>query len=78
VVVEDATVGIEAAIAAGMGTIGIGTASRVGSANIMLSNLVGVHLSDLQTQLAQTFHDSPELRLSKHLEQEKLKSCVCK
>jgi beta-phosphoglucomutase len=70
VVVEDATVGIDAAIAAGMGTIGIGTASRVGSANIVLTNLVGVHLIDLQTQLAQTSHDPPELRLSQHLEQE--------
>jgi beta-phosphoglucomutase len=71
VVVEDATVGIEAAISAGMATIGIGPATRVGSANIVLPNLVGVRLIDLQTQLSQTSHDSPKLRLSKHLEREK-------
>jgi len=50
VVVEDATVGIEAAIAAGMWSIGIGPQERVGAANIVLPNLIGVHLSDLQTQ----------------------------
>lgn len=52
VVVEDATVGIAAAIAAGMWAIGIGPSDRVGAANIVLPNLIGVHLSDLQTQLA--------------------------
>ena len=50
VVVEDATVGIEAAIAAGMWSIGIGSQERVGAANIVIPNLIGVHLSDLQTQ----------------------------
>lgn len=52
VVVEDATVGIAAAIAAGMWAIGIGPGDSVGAANIVLPNLIGVHLSDLQTQLA--------------------------
>jgi hypothetical protein len=67
VVVEDATVGIAAAIAkrclkqvaGGMRSIGIGPASRVGAANIILPNLVGVHEiaegrakpNDLQAQL---------------------------
>jgi beta-phosphoglucomutase-like phosphatase (HAD superfamily) len=59
VVVEDATVGIEAAIAkrcleqvaGGMKSIGIGPASRVGAANTILPNLVGVHDIDLQAQL---------------------------
>lgn len=50
VVVEDATVGIEAAIAAGMWSIGIGPQERVGTANIVLPNLTDIHLSDLQTQ----------------------------
>ncbi len=50
VVVEDATVGIEAAIAARMWSIGIGPQERVGAANIVLPNLSGVHLSDLHTQ----------------------------
>jgi HAD superfamily hydrolase (TIGR01509 family) len=51
VVVEDATVGIAAAIAGGMRSIGIGPATRVGSANIILPNLIGVHAIDLQAQL---------------------------
>jgi beta-phosphoglucomutase-like phosphatase (HAD superfamily) len=51
VVVEDATVGVQAAISAGMRSIGIGPITRVGSASIVLPNLVGVHLVDLQTQL---------------------------
>jgi len=54
VVVEDATVGIEAAIAAGMWTIGIGPSDRVGAANIVLPNLIGVHLTELRTKLDQT------------------------
>jgi beta-phosphoglucomutase len=51
VVVEDATVGVQAAIAAGMRSIGIGPITRVGAADIVLPNLIGVHLVDLQTQL---------------------------
>ncbi|MCY7337933.1 MAG: HAD-IA family hydrolase [Chamaesiphon sp.] len=54
VVVEDAPVGVAAAIAAGMGSIGIGSPSRVGAANIVLPNLSGVHLTELQTKLDQT------------------------
>jgi len=47
-VVEDAAVGIEAAIAAGMWTIGLGPVERFGgSAHLVLPNLAGVHLSDL-------------------------------
>ena len=51
VVVEDATVGIQAAISAGMRSIGIGPTTRVGAADIVLPNLIGVHLVDLETQL---------------------------
>jgi beta-phosphoglucomutase-like phosphatase (HAD superfamily) len=51
VVVEDATVGIQAAIAGGMQSIGIGPITRVGAADIVLPNLIGVHLIDLQAQL---------------------------
>ncbi len=57
VVVEDATVGIEAAIAGGMRSIGIGPTTRVGAANIVLPNLVSVHLVDLQTQFGQILGD---------------------
>jgi HAD superfamily hydrolase (TIGR01509 family) len=54
IVVEDATVGVQAAIAAGMRSIGIGPITRVGAASIVLPNLIGVHLVDLQTQLKLT------------------------
>jgi beta-phosphoglucomutase len=61
VVVEDATAGIAAAIAGGMRSIGIGPITRVGAADIVLPNLIGVHSIDLQTQLARTSRDPPEL-----------------
>ena len=51
VVVEDATVGVQAAIAGGMRSIGIGPTTRVGAADIVLPNLIGVHAIDLQAQL---------------------------
>jgi beta-phosphoglucomutase len=59
VVVEDAAVGIAAAIAAGMWAIRLGAGvgvdspieNRFEAAHIVLPNLMGVHLSDLQTKL---------------------------
>lgn len=48
VVVEDAAVGVEAAISAGMLTVGLGPIDRFKAANIILPNLTGVHLSDLK------------------------------
>jgi beta-phosphoglucomutase len=53
VVVEDATVGITAALAAGMWTIGLGAIAQVGAAHVILPNLIGVHWPDLQTKLDQ-------------------------
>jgi beta-phosphoglucomutase len=61
VVVEDAAVGIEAAIAAGMWTIGLGPVERLDSADLVLPNLMGVHLADLKTKLGKC----PESRHSK-------------
>jgi kojibiose phosphorylase len=59
VVVEDAPAGVEAAIAAGMWAIGLGPGDRFGgSAHIVLPNLMGVHLSNLQTQLGRCIHNS--------------------
>lgn len=52
-VVEDAAVGIEAAIVAGMWTIGLGSSDRFKTADVILPNLIGVHLTDLQTKLDQ-------------------------
>ena len=46
-VVEDAASGIEAALAAGMATVGLGPQERVGAAAVVLPNLVGVHFADL-------------------------------
>jgi beta-phosphoglucomutase len=61
VVVEDAAVGITAAIAAGMWSIGLDPAvgvapmddldHRLGAADIVLPHLRGVHLNDLQAKL---------------------------
>ena len=50
VVVEDATVGIAAALAAGMWTVGLGPPERLGAAHIVLPNLMGVHWPDLQAK----------------------------
>ncbi len=51
VVVEDAPAGIAAAIAAGMWTIGLGSADLVGSAHIVLPSLQDASLHNLQIQL---------------------------
>ncbi|MCY7336326.1 MAG: beta-phosphoglucomutase, partial [Chamaesiphon sp.] len=48
VVVEDAAVGVEAAIAAGMLALGLGPIERFKNANIVLPNLTGIHLCDLK------------------------------
>ena len=47
-VLEDATAGIEAGIAAGMHTLGIGPVERVGAAEQVFPNLEGVHLSAIK------------------------------
>ena len=54
VVVEDATAGIEAAIAAGMRSIGLGPVDRVGAADMVLPDLKDIHWSDLQAKLNAT------------------------
>lgn len=51
VVVEDAGVGVEAALAAGMWAIGLGPSERVGAAHIVLPSLAGIKWADLQAQL---------------------------
>ncbi|MDF5711123.1 MAG: beta-phosphoglucomutase [Nostoc sp. S4] len=51
VVVEDAAAGVEAALAAGMWTVGIGPVERVGAAHVILPSLAGVKWADLQSQL---------------------------
>jgi kojibiose phosphorylase len=53
VVVEDAAAGVEAAIAAGMLTVGLGPQERVGAAAVVLPSLDGVHWTDLKAQLEQ-------------------------
>jgi kojibiose phosphorylase len=52
VVVEDAASGVEAALAGGMRTIGIGSDQRVGAAQIILPNLEGITLKDIQHKLS--------------------------
>jgi len=51
VVVEDAAVGVEAAIAAAMRAVGIGPCDRFKTANVILPNLTDVRWSNLQGKL---------------------------
>ncbi|MGA7936338.1 MAG: beta-phosphoglucomutase, partial [Kovacikia sp.] len=51
VVVEDAASGVEAALRAGMWSVGLGPAERVGAAHIVLPDLQGVHWADLRDKL---------------------------
>lgn len=46
--IEDSEAGVEAAVRAGMCTIGLGPAKRVGEAHVVLPGLEGVHLRDLE------------------------------
>jgi|GEM_PF-32847 kojibiose phosphorylase len=54
VVFEDATAGIEAGLAAGMRTIGLGPVERVGNAHVVLPNLDGVSWSEIVCRFLQT------------------------
>lgn len=47
VVVEDAAAGIEAALAGGFRSVGLGPKERVGKADLVIQNLDGVHLANL-------------------------------
>ncbi len=47
VVVEDAAAGVEAGIAGGMWTVGLGPVERVGMADLVLPSLEGVHLDQI-------------------------------
>jgi beta-phosphoglucomutase len=53
VVVEDAAAGIEAAIAGGFHSVGLGPRERVGNAEIILDSLDGVHLQKILNLLKQ-------------------------
>lgn len=52
-VIEDATSGIEAAIRAGMGSIGLGATERLKEAQLVLPNLEGIRWADILDQLSQ-------------------------
>jgi kojibiose phosphorylase len=58
VVVEDAAAGIEAALAAGMLTVGIGPPERVGAAHVVLPSLEGVTWADLYAEFAALSQDN--------------------
>ncbi len=63
VVVEDATVGVAAANAAGMWSIGLGPVERVGAAHLVLPSLMGTHWTNLQIQLAKSMaHGAPHIK----------------
>ncbi|MCT7949590.1 beta-phosphoglucomutase [Ancylothrix sp. C2] len=50
-VVEDAAAGVEAALAAGMWAVGLGPASRIGQAHVILPNLEGIFWDELLARL---------------------------
>lgn len=52
-VVEDAAAGIEAAIAGGFHSVGLGPRERVGNADVVLDSLAGVHLQKILGLLGQ-------------------------
>jgi kojibiose phosphorylase len=54
VVVEDAAAGIEAAIAGGFRSVGLGPPERVGAADVVLPSPRGVRLADLRRALGDT------------------------
>ena len=54
-VVEDATAGVEAGLAAGMWTLGIGPVSRVGAAHAVVPSLDGLTLARLRSLLGVKF-----------------------
>jgi beta-phosphoglucomutase len=54
VVVEDAAAGVEAGLSAGMWTVGLGPAERVGAAHVVLPSLAGVHWAQLKERLLQS------------------------
>lgn len=60
VVVEDAASGIQAALAAGMWTVGLGPAERVGAAHVVLPNLAGARWPDVLARLAQAARPKSE------------------
>jgi beta-phosphoglucomutase len=51
IVVEDAAAGIEAGLAAGMCTVGLGPVERVGAANVVLPSLADITWADLKAKL---------------------------
>jgi len=53
-VIEDAAAGIKAALAAGMWTVGLGPAERVGGAHLVLASLAGIHWASLQAELSRS------------------------
>jgi beta-phosphoglucomutase len=52
VVFEDAETGVDAALKAGMFVVGLGPASRVGKAHVVLPDLGGVHVDDVLRALS--------------------------
>jgi kojibiose phosphorylase len=69
IVVEDAASGIEAAIRAGMWSVGLGPLERVKDAHLVLPNLEGVHWSDLRDRLLQITQPSQPEPSIQHLVQ---------
>ncbi len=56
VVVEDAAAGVEAGIAGGMWTVGLGPVERVGMADLVIPSLEDVHLAQILAGLEKSGH----------------------
>jgi len=60
IVVEDAASGVEAALAGGFWTVGLGPKERVGAAHVVFPSLEGVHLQDILAALSRAAEETEE------------------
>ncbi|RLC64175.1 MAG: beta-phosphoglucomutase, partial [Chloroflexota bacterium] len=60
IVVEDAASGVEAALAGGFWTVGLGPKERVGAAHVVFPSLEGVHLQDILAALSRVAEETEE------------------
>lgn len=62
IVVEDAASGVEAALAGGFWTVGLGPQERVGPAHVVFPSLEGVHLQDILAALGKVAEEGGDIR----------------
>ena len=62
IVVEDAASGVEAALAGGFWTVGLGPQERGGAAHVVFPSLEGVHLQDILAALGKVAEEGGDIR----------------